>query len=81
MTRPDDYDRGLDDGWALAPIAHGRSADYLRGYLAGIADADDEAAAVGLWLVCGAQVGKKRRHMITEARRLLRATTSQTPPQ
>ena len=76
MSRPDDYDRGLDDGWALAPISGRPSAEYLRGYLGGIQDADDECAAVGIWFACGSQVGKKRRHMLSEARRLLRIVTS-----
>jgi hypothetical protein len=76
MNRPDNYDIGLDDGWSLAPIAIGDCSAYLRGYLAGIADADDECAAVGIGISYGSQLGKKRRYMISEARRLLRIVTS-----
>lgn len=74
MSRSDKYDAGLDDGWALAPIRYGACAEYLRGYLAGMQDAGDECAAVGIVLRCGSQVGKRHRYMLSEARRLLAAT-------
>lgn len=72
----DIYSEGRDDGWELAPIRHGASADYLQGYIGGIADADDDSAAVGIQIAPGSQVGRKRRRMLSEARRLLRNLTS-----